>query len=104
MISIALCQDALKLPACHVIGLSLGACVSLQLAVSNPEKVKSLCLISPLPLIEPDDIAGGRQEIYDCWTEAYADPKKLNKEMQAEAFYGSQQLGYNNVTTSLTTA
>lgn len=45
-------QKALKLPPCHLFGLSLGACVALQIAVSHPERVLSLFMLSPLPLIE----------------------------------------------------
>ena len=45
-------QKALSLPPCHLFGLSLGACVALQMAVSHPDKVLSLFMLSPLPLIE----------------------------------------------------
>lgn len=45
-------QEALRLPPCHLVGLSLGACVALQTAITYPNKVLSLFMISPLPLIE----------------------------------------------------
>jgi len=45
-------QKALRLPPCHLFGLSLGACVALQTAISHPDKVLSLFMLSPLPLIE----------------------------------------------------
>ena len=45
-------QDALRLPACHIIGLSMGACIGLQTAITYPEKVLSVTMISPLPLEE----------------------------------------------------
>ena len=45
-------QEALHLPPCHLVGLSLGACVALQTAISYPHQVLSLFMVSPLPLIE----------------------------------------------------
>jgi len=41
-------QDALVLPRCVVLGVTLGAHVALQLALDFPAKVAGLFLISPL--------------------------------------------------------
>jgi pimeloyl-ACP methyl ester carboxylesterase len=45
-------QDALKVRAAHVMGLSYGSCVALQMTISAPERVLSLFILSPLPLTE----------------------------------------------------
>ncbi|KAF4618668.1 hypothetical protein D9613_010124 [Agrocybe pediades] len=85
-------MEALRLPPCHLVGMSLGACVALQTAISYPEKVLSLFMLSPLPLIEPEIVAEGRQEIYDCWVEGR---KESNKEALLDAVFGALQLGFN---------
>ncbi|KAK7437943.1 hypothetical protein VKT23_018378 [Stygiomarasmius scandens] len=100
---IAKFMDALKLPPCHIVGLSLGTIIGLQLAVSYPSKVRSLFLMSPLGTEEPEDVAGGRVEIYDCWCEGIqATP--TNKETLMDALYGALQLAFSNRTSSLITA
>ncbi|THH05825.1 hypothetical protein EW146_g9796, partial [Bondarzewia mesenterica] len=86
----------LDLPACHVVGLSMGACIGLSLAIDHPEKVLSLCMMSPLPLEEPEDVAGGREEIYRYWFEAFADPEQIDESELTDAVYGAVQLGFNN--------
>jgi pimeloyl-ACP methyl ester carboxylesterase len=45
-------QDVLRLPPCHIVGLSLGSCTALQMAVSHPNKVLSVFMISPHPEAE----------------------------------------------------
>ncbi|PFH46790.1 hypothetical protein AMATHDRAFT_153840 [Amanita thiersii Skay4041] len=57
----------LKLPPFHVFGLSIGACVALEVASSHPELVLSLTLCSPLSPVELEDIAFGRQQIFEYW-------------------------------------
>ncbi|KAJ7080690.1 Alpha/Beta hydrolase protein [Mycena epipterygia] len=89
-------MEALKIPACHVMGVSMGACIGLEMAVAAPEKVLSLFMVSPLPLIEPAVVADGRQEIYDCWIQAFKDPDNVDKIALGDAFTGSLQLAYNN--------
>lgn len=45
-------QETLKLPQCHIVGISMGACVALEMAVSHPEQILSVFMVSPLPLVE----------------------------------------------------
>ncbi len=45
-------QDALKLPACHIFGISMGTIIALQLAIQYPKKVLSLFMVSCLGLPE----------------------------------------------------
>jgi pimeloyl-ACP methyl ester carboxylesterase len=45
--------EALALPATHVVGLSLGGMVALQLAIDRPELVRSLVIINSGPSVRP---------------------------------------------------
>jgi 3-oxoadipate enol-lactonase len=40
-------------PPAHVLGLSLGACVALRLALAAPERVRSLTLVNPFARVQP---------------------------------------------------
>ncbi|EIM92308.1 alpha/beta-hydrolase [Stereum hirsutum FP-91666 SS1] len=95
---IASVMNALQLPPCHIVGLSMGACAGLSLAMDYPQLVLSLLMLSPLPLREPQDVAEGRQEVYDCWAQAYENPNYIDEEALTDAVYGAVQLGFNNTT------
>ncbi|CAA7264279.1 unnamed protein product [Cyclocybe aegerita] len=97
-------MEALKLPHCHLFGVSLGACVALQTAISYPDKVLSLFMLSPLPLIEPEIVGAGRQEIYDCWVDGCKDPKNIDQDALLDAIFGALQLGFNGGSGSMTTS
>ncbi|KAJ6627974.1 Alpha/Beta hydrolase protein [Mycena sp. CBHHK59/15] len=97
-------MEALRLPACHFVGVSMGSCISLQVAISYPQKALSLTLISPLPLEEPVDVAGGRQEIYDCWKEAFNKDGKVDQTALLDSVCGALQLGFSSRQTSLVNA
>ncbi|KAF8155559.1 Alpha/Beta hydrolase protein [Crassisporium funariophilum] len=88
-------MEALRLPPCHFFGLSLGACIALQTAISYPEKVLSLFMLSPLPLEEPEEVACGRQEIYDYWVEGCKDPDHIDQDALLDAIFGAIQLAFN---------
>ncbi|KAJ7118676.1 Alpha/Beta hydrolase protein [Mycena crocata] len=96
-------MDALRLPPCHFVGVSMGACISLQLSISFPERARSLTMISPLPLTEPEDVAEGRMEIYDCWVEAFKGGK-VDQIALLDAVCGALQLGFSGQQTSLISA
>lgn len=40
------------MPPSHFVGVSMGSCISLQIAISYPKNALSLTMISPLPLTE----------------------------------------------------
>jgi pimeloyl-ACP methyl ester carboxylesterase len=42
-------MNHLKLASAHIVGLSLGGCIAFQLAVSYPDRIKSLAIINSLP-------------------------------------------------------
>ncbi|KAJ7500675.1 Alpha/Beta hydrolase protein [Mycena galericulata] len=97
-------MDALKLSACHMTGIAMGASIALQLAILAPERVLSLFMFSPLPLEEPPEASDGRQEIWDCWVAAFHDPEQVDKIALQDAVMGALQLAYNNRETPLTRA
>jgi pimeloyl-ACP methyl ester carboxylesterase len=45
-------QDALKIPTSHLMGVSIGSCIALQMAIFAPDRVLSVLMFSPLPQIE----------------------------------------------------
>ncbi|KAK0457977.1 alpha/beta-hydrolase [Desarmillaria tabescens] len=90
---VALFMDTIKLPACHIVGLSMGSTIAISLAVYYPNQVASLFLVSPLGLEEMSPMAGW--EIAEYWREAF---KTDDPDMAAisDSVYGAHQLGFNN--------
>ncbi|KAF9058540.1 alpha/beta-hydrolase [Rhodocollybia butyracea] len=93
----------MKLPPCHIFALSLGTIVALQLAVSHPDKVLSLFLVSPLGLEEPQDVAEGRQAIHDAWVDGWRDGKPHLEELSF-AVQGTLELAFYDRTLSISQA
>ena len=97
----------------------MGACIGLSLAINHPDRVLSVTMLSPLPLEEVcpsarpsplapahpfpqlQDVAEGRQEIYDCWAEGFHDPDSVDEYAITDSVYGSLQLGFNNATSGV---
>ncbi|VVN63638.1 3-oxoadipate enol-lactonase 2 [Pseudomonas fluorescens] len=44
--------EHLNLPPAHVVGLSMGGMIAFQLAVDEPERVKSLCIVNSAPEVK----------------------------------------------------
>ncbi|KAJ7598906.1 Alpha/Beta hydrolase protein [Mycena floridula] len=93
-------MESIKLPSCFIFGMSYGSIVALQLAISYPAKVLGLFLVSPLGREEPEDVALGRQEIYECWKEGFKPDGTSDEEALADAVLGALQLAFNNQKTS----
>ncbi|KAK0443847.1 alpha/beta-hydrolase [Armillaria borealis] len=100
---VALFMDEIKLPACHIVGLSMGSIVAISLAVYHPNKVASLFLVSPLGLEELPYVADGRREVVECWKEGYKTGQP-DVEVLSHAIYGVLQLGFSNKPDGLATA
>ncbi|KAK0237496.1 alpha/beta-hydrolase [Armillaria nabsnona] len=100
---VALFMDEIKLPACHIVGLSMGSIVAISLAVYHPHKVASLFLVSPLGLEELPCVADGRREVAECWKEGYKTGQP-DMEVISHAIYGVLQLGFSNKPDGLVTA
>ncbi|KAF8147910.1 Alpha/Beta hydrolase protein [Mycena galopus ATCC 62051] len=94
-------MDALKIPASHLMCVSMGSYIALQMAILAPERVLSMFLFSPLPQKEPPEIIEGRQEIWDCWMEAFSDPKNVDTLAFSDALTGGLQYAWNNRGTNL---
>ncbi|KAK0441524.1 alpha/beta-hydrolase [Desarmillaria tabescens] len=100
---LALFMEEIKLPACHLVGLSMGTVVAVGLAVYYPNKVASLFLVSPLGLEELADVADGRRQIAEYWREGFKTGEP-DMAVISDAVYGAQQLGFSNNPNSLANA
>ncbi|KIK50303.1 hypothetical protein GYMLUDRAFT_182934 [Collybiopsis luxurians FD-317 M1] len=89
-------MDALDLSACHLVGMSTGTVIATQLAISYPERVLSLFLISQLCLKIPPEVAEGHQEVYDCWSSAFPDASTVVTDLVHEAVFGNSQYMFTN--------
>ncbi|THH05824.1 hypothetical protein EW146_g9797 [Bondarzewia mesenterica] len=81
-------MEALNLPPCHLVGLSMGACIALQLAIDYPEKALSVVKLSPSSWEEPEAVLLGRIEIYKYWAAAFSDPNHVDQDLLTDAIYG----------------
>ncbi|KAK0193061.1 alpha/beta-hydrolase [Armillaria mellea] len=100
---LALFMDEVRLPACHIVGLSKGTMLGIALAMYYPKKVLSLFLVSPLGLEEPADVARGRREVADVWVEG-TKTDRLDMAAIYDSIFGCHQLGFNNNINSLVRA
>ncbi|KAK0193059.1 alpha/beta-hydrolase [Armillaria mellea] len=100
---LALFMDEVRLPACHIVGLSMGTMLGIAFAMYYPNKVLSLFLVSPLGLEELADVARGRREIADIWIEG-TKTGRLDMAAIYDSLYGVHQLGFNNKINSLVRA
>ncbi|EEB95393.1 hypothetical protein MPER_05644, partial [Moniliophthora perniciosa FA553] len=82
-------MDALKIPPCHICGMSLGTIVALQIAVTYPDRVLSLFLMSHLGLEE------GRQEIYESWVTEQTQGA-MDKHDLLHAMEGTRELAFDH--------
>ncbi|KAJ6592575.1 Alpha/Beta hydrolase protein [Mycena capillaripes] len=95
-------MDALKISASHLMGVSIGSCIALQMAIFAPDRVLSVFMFSPLPQIEA--LIEGRQEIWDCWVAAFSDPQNVDAVALTDSMTGGMQFAWNGRETNLTRA
>lgn len=75
--------------AVHLLGHSLGGAVALSLAVSAPERCRSLTLVAPAGLASPPDVtylrgfasANARRELMPLLEHLFADPRFVTRQM-----------------------
>ena len=96
----------------------MGTIIALQIAVWCPERVLGLFLVSPLGLEEVGwslkiinltdllwhqlpDVAAGRQEIYDIWTQGFEEDGTIHADNLEDATRGAIQLAYSDRMTPL---
>ncbi|KAJ7818058.1 Alpha/Beta hydrolase protein [Mycena olivaceomarginata] len=82
---------SIKNPASHPMGVSMGSCIALQMAIFAPERVLSICMFSPLPSIEPPEVMAGRQEIWDYWMETFSDPQNTQLTGGVQGMWNNRQ-------------
>ncbi|KAF5389672.1 hypothetical protein D9757_004129 [Collybiopsis confluens] len=97
-------MDALRLPPCHIAAMDYGTPIALQLAISQPDRVLSLFLMSQTCLEEPPDVREGHQQVYDCWSASFPGPGVYDQEHMMEGGYGFAQFMFSNNLTNLAQA
>ncbi|TEB29980.1 alpha/beta-hydrolase [Coprinellus micaceus] len=103
--------DALNMPPLHIMGLSIGGTIALNLASTHPQRVLSLTICSPLTPTEPEEVVAGREQVFGRWAEVFsedeaADEEEMRKrhEVLNEITLGATELLHNYVKTPLETA
>ncbi|KAJ4476577.1 Alpha/Beta hydrolase protein [Lentinula aciculospora] len=94
-------MDALSLPACHFVAMDFGSPIALEVAVSHPDRVRSLFIISQTCLEEPADVREGHQQLFESWTASYPGPNEIDHDRMVESAYGYAQFMFNNNLTNL---
>jgi pimeloyl-ACP methyl ester carboxylesterase len=89
-------MDALKLPSCHIVAMSTGTTIATQIAISYPDRVLSLFLVSHLCLKIPAEVADGHREIYKLWASAFPDGSTVLTDIIYEAIFGGSQYMFSN--------
>lgn len=59
--------DALNIGAVHAVGLSMGGCMAMQLAITHPARVRSLVLVNTFARIRPAGLLGLRRFFQRAW-------------------------------------
>lgn len=96
---VAVFMDAISLPSCIIVGLSMGTIIATQLAVSYPSRVSALFLVSPLGSKETEDAVTGRLQIASTWKDCFQDGG-IDEEAVNDTIFGALQLGFNSHITS----
>ncbi|KAJ7093499.1 Alpha/Beta hydrolase protein [Mycena epipterygia] len=97
-----LLMSVLQIPQYHLFGMSMGGYIALQTGIFFPSKVLSIFVVSSLPLIEPQDVGEGRQEIYDLWAEGVRQGETVGDGgCMADAITGAVQLSVNGHPTKI---
>ncbi|KAJ8076213.1 hypothetical protein PM082_000631 [Marasmius tenuissimus] len=94
-------MNALDLPPCHMYGMASGTAIALEFAISYPEKVLSLFLVSQLCLEEIPEVTEGQMEVYERWEAAFSDSSAVDMTAAREAVFGAIQYAYSNQPSSL---
>jgi pimeloyl-ACP methyl ester carboxylesterase len=94
-------QDALKLPACHFVALDFGTPMALQLAISHPNRVLSLFMLSQTCLEEPPNVVDAWKELYIEWGDSFLGPNEVDAERMHDSGYGFADYMFSNHLTNL---
>ncbi|KAF5364825.1 hypothetical protein D9758_009340 [Tetrapyrgos nigripes] len=88
-------MDALRLPACHIMALSMGTVPALEIAITHPDRCLSLLLVSPLGIEETPELKTAHEEIHKLWRSGFPEPGVSLEDVLKDAFYGCMQLAFS---------
>ncbi|KAJ4488698.1 Alpha/Beta hydrolase protein [Lentinula edodes] len=88
--------DAINLPPCHLVAMSSGTTIAVEIAVTQPERVLSMFLISHLCLEIPLEVAEGHKEVYDIWASAFPDESTVKEDAIYDAGFGNIQYMFSD--------
>ncbi|KAF5351608.1 hypothetical protein D9757_015073 [Collybiopsis confluens] len=94
-------MDAVNLPECHFVAMDYGSSIALRIAMSHPNRVISLFIISQTCIEEPRETLEGHQQLYDTWVASLPSPTEVDEERAMEAGFGFAQLMFSNKMSSL---
>jgi 3-oxoadipate enol-lactonase len=60
--------DELKIEPVHVVGLSMGGCMALQMAIAHPARTRTLVLVNAFAKIRPAGLYGVRRFFQRVWS------------------------------------
>ncbi|GAW03056.1 alpha beta hydrolase fold protein [Lentinula edodes] len=89
-------MDAIKLPPCHLVAMSSGTTIAVEIAVTQPERVLSMFLISHLCLEIPLEVAEGHEEVNEIWASAFPDESTVKEDAIYDAGFGNIQYMFSN--------
>ncbi|KIK71516.1 hypothetical protein GYMLUDRAFT_33702 [Collybiopsis luxurians FD-317 M1] len=94
-------MDSLKLPPSHFVAMDYGSPIALNIAISHPNRVQSLFIMSHTCLEEPSDVREGYQQLYDSWCSSVLGPTEFDLERMMETGYGFAQFMFSNKVSAL---
>jgi pimeloyl-ACP methyl ester carboxylesterase len=69
---VAALLDRLEQPSAHLVGLSLGGCIALQIAIDHPARARSLVLVNSFARLRPAGWRGALRFARRLWLLAFA--------------------------------
>ncbi|KAF5343679.1 hypothetical protein D9757_014529 [Collybiopsis confluens] len=94
-------MDTLNLPPSHFVAMDYGSPIALNIAITDPDRVQSLFIISHTCEEEPPDAREGYQELYESWCSSILGPTEVDFERMKETGYGFAQFMFSNKVSKL---
>ena len=89
--AVAMLSTELDAAPAHVVGLSLGACVALRLALQAPARVRSLTLVNPFACVRPGGLTDVARLAQRLWLLATAPMPRLAAHVARRLFPWPEQ-------------
>jgi pimeloyl-ACP methyl ester carboxylesterase len=84
----------LEIASAHVVGLSLGGCVALTLALRHPARVRSLILVNTFARLQPAGLGGLFRMLTRVWLLLFAPMPVIAAHVAQGLFPKSEQVAY----------